>query len=112
MFLVFFGGISLHVSQALLCHMLEIDMQWGATSKEVEFANFFTEVPKVAKKFKYSIGLSTIMIVVMTIMARASFIPWSWNIDLFVAIFPMAMMCACHLLLPVALNPGLMTFFW
>jgi hypothetical protein len=92
--------------------MFEIDVQWGATSKEVESANFFTEVPKIAKKFKWSIGLSLFILVGMIVMAKGTFIPWSWNIDLFVAIFPLALMCTCHLLLPVALNPGLMTFFW
>ncbi len=112
MFIVFFGGMSLHVSQALLCHMFEIDMSWGATAKEVEFSNFFIEVPKVAKKFKWSMCLSLFMIAVMIIMAEGTFIPWSWNITQFVAIFPMAMLCACHLLLPIALNPGLMTFSW
>jgi hypothetical protein len=112
MFAIFFGGISIHVSQAILCHMFEVNMQWGATSKEVEFANFFTEVPKVANKFKWSISFSLFTIVAIITMAEGTFIPWSWNINLFVAIFPLALMCSCHLLLPIALNPGLMTFFW
>ncbi|KAH6719302.1 glycosyl transferase family group 2-domain-containing protein [Leptodontidium sp. MPI-SDFR-AT-0119] len=112
MFVLFFGGMSLHISQALLCHMFSIDMSWGATSKEVEFSNFFIEIPKVFKSFKYSIALSLTVIAGMVIMAVGDFIPWSWNIDQFVAIFPLAMLCACHLLLPVALNPGLMTFSW
>lgn len=46
MFAIFLGGLSLHVSQALLAHMFEINMTWGATSKEAEFSNFFIEVPK------------------------------------------------------------------
>lgn len=50
MLAIFLGGLSLHVSQALLAHMFEIDMSWGATSKEAEFSNFFIEVPKVLKK--------------------------------------------------------------
>jgi hypothetical protein len=69
MFMIFFGGISLHVSQALLCHMFEIDVSWGATSKEVEFSNFFIEVPKVLKKFKYSIGMCLLTIASMIVMA-------------------------------------------
>lgn len=76
------------------------------------FANFFTEVPKVAKKFKYSMTYSVFMIVVIIIMANATFIPWSWNINIFIAIFPVAMLCTCHLPVPIALNPGLMTFYW
>jgi hypothetical protein len=28
---IFFGGMSFHVSVALLAHLFHIDMQWGAT---------------------------------------------------------------------------------
>lgn len=52
MLAIFLGGLSLHVSQALLAHMFEIDMTWGATSKEAEFSNFFIEIPKVLKKVR------------------------------------------------------------
>ncbi len=47
---IFLGGLSLHVSQAILAHMFEVNMTWGATAKEAEFSNFFIEVPKVLKK--------------------------------------------------------------
>jgi hypothetical protein len=33
MFIIFFGGLSMHLSWALLCYLLSIDMQWGATAK-------------------------------------------------------------------------------
>jgi hypothetical protein len=33
MFVIFFGGISMHLSRALICYLLSIDMQWGATAK-------------------------------------------------------------------------------
>ena len=112
MLCVFLGGLSLHVSQALLCHMFEIDMTWGATSKEAESSNFFKEVPKVFKKFKFSLLFSIVGIIGMIILARAPFIPFSWEIRDFVAILPMATLCASHLLLPLALNPALMTFSW
>lgn len=110
MFVVFFGGISIHVSQALLAHMSSIDMQWGATAKEVERSNFFLEVPKIAKRFKWSMLFCFALIAAMVIMAEAPFIPWSWNITEFVAIFPLALMVACHMLLPIVLNPSLMAF--
>ena len=54
---IFLGGLSLHVSQALLAHMFEINMTWGATSKEAEFSNFFIEVPKVLKNVRVQIPL-------------------------------------------------------
>ncbi|KAK5655991.1 hypothetical protein OQA88_5129 [Cercophora sp. LCS_1] len=109
---IFLGGLSLHVSQALLAHMFEIDMTWGATSKEAEFSNFFIEVPKVLKKFKFSMLFATLFIVGMIILAVAPFIPYSWHIKDFVAILPMATVAGSHLLLPLALNPALMTFSW
>ncbi|KAK7526800.1 glycosyl transferase family group 2-domain-containing protein [Phyllosticta citriasiana] len=113
MFVVFFGGISLHVSQAILAHMFSIDMQWiqqGATAKEVERSNFFLEVPKIAKRFKWSMLFCLVMIAVMVIMAIGPFIPWSWKITEFTAIFPLAIMVASHMLLPIVLNPSLMAF--
>ncbi|EHL00808.1 putative Glucans biosynthesis glucosyltransferase H [Glarea lozoyensis 74030] len=110
MLAIFLGGLSLHVSQALLSHMFEIDMTWGATSKEAEFSNFFIEVPKVLKKFKFSMIFSIVGIVGIIILATADFVPYDWRIKDFVAILPMATVTASHLLLPLALNPALMTF--
>lgn len=52
MLVIFLGGLSLHLSQALLAHMFEIDMTWGATAKELDQSNFFLEVPKVLKKVR------------------------------------------------------------
>jgi hypothetical protein len=112
MLAIFLGGLSLHVSQALLAHMFEIDMQWGATAKEAEFSNFFIEVPKVLRKFKFSMAFSIVGIAGITVLATASFVPWDWRITDFVAILPMATVAASHLLLPLALNPALMTFSW
>ncbi|KAG9248649.1 glycosyl transferase family group 2-domain-containing protein [Calycina marina] len=112
MLAIFLGGLSLHVSQALLAHMFEIDMTWGATSKEAEFSNFFIEVPKVLKKFKFSFVFSIVGIIGMILLAIGPFIPYGWEITDFVAILPLATVTASHLLLPLALNPALMTFSW
>ena len=112
MLAIFLGGLSLHVSQALLAHMFEIDMTWGATGKEAEFSNFFIEVPKVLKSFKYSLSFCIVATVGMIVLATADFIPYDWMITDFVAILPMATIVASHFLLPIALNPALMTFSW
>ncbi|KAF4124458.1 hypothetical protein GMORB2_5124 [Geosmithia morbida] len=112
MLAIFLGGLSLHVSQALLAHMFEVNMTWGATSKEAEFSNFFIEVPKVLKKFKGSIVFSLLSIIAMIVLAVAPFVPHDWKITDFVAILPMATVAASHFLLPLALNPALMTFSW
>ncbi|RMX71440.1 hypothetical protein D0869_15632 [Hortaea werneckii] len=110
MFAIFLGGLSLHVSQAILSHMFEIDMSWGSTSKEAEQTNFWKEIPKTFNAFKYSIGFATFFIIVMIILATGNFIPYSWNIGSFIAILPLSTVCASHLLLPFVLNPGMMQF--
>lgn len=107
---VFLGGVSLHVSQALLCHLLCIDLAWGATNKEAEATTFFREMHKVMRNFKYTFLWCLFTTVVMVVMATV--VPWSWRIELFVAIFPMALVTANHFLLPIILNPGLMLFTW
>ncbi|ROV98715.1 hypothetical protein VMCG_06806 [Cytospora schulzeri] len=109
---IFLGGLSLHLSQALLSHMFQIDMTWGATSKEAEFSNFFIEAPKVLKNFRWSMIFSLSFIILMVILACAPFIPYDWRITDFVAILPMATVATSHMLLPIALNPALMTFSW
>ncbi|RFU24793.1 hypothetical protein B7463_g11549, partial [Scytalidium lignicola] len=109
---IFLGGLSLHVSQALLSHLFEINMTWGATAKEAEFSNFFIEVPKVLKKFKFSMMYSVIVIAGMIIIAVAPFVPNDWRIQGFTAILPMSAVAVSHLLLPLVLNPALMTFSW
>ena len=107
---VFLGGISLHVSQAILSHMFSIDMSWGATSKEAEDTTFFAEIPKILKNFKWSFIFCFACIALM--VACADFLPPLWRIDLFISIFPLCSIVAGHLLLPIALNPGLMKFTW
>lgn len=110
---IFLGGLSLHVSQALLAHMFEIDMVWGATAKEIEFSNFFIEVPKVLRRFKISFAFSLLAIIAMVVLATgSSFVPHDWMIKDFVAILPMATVAGSHMLLPIVLNPALMTFQW
>ena len=109
---IFLGGLSLHVSQALLAHMFEINMTWGTTSKEAEYSNFFIEAPKVLNKFKFSFAFSTLAITAMVVLSTASFVPDPWMIKDFVAILPMATVAGSHMLLPIALNPALMTFQW
>jgi hypothetical protein len=107
---LFLGGISLHVSQALLCHFFEIDMTWGATAKEVEDTTFFEEMPKLLKRFKGTFIFCILCTGMM--IAGALFAPIFWRITDFVAIYPLCTVVVSHFLLPVALNPALMMFTW
>jgi hypothetical protein len=87
-------------------------MTWGATSKEAERSNFFTEVPKVVRKFKFSMAFAFVGIIAMVWLATnpGGLIPYDWVIKDFIAILPMSTVTASHLLLPIVLNPALMTF--
>ncbi|KAI9819367.1 MAG: hypothetical protein M1826_001164 [Phylliscum demangeonii] len=110
MLALFLGGLSLHVSQAMFAHMFEINMQWGATAKERVDSSFFIEVPKILKRFKLSFLLVLLATTAMIVLAKASFIPPDFRITDFVAILPLASILISHFLLPIALNPDLMTF--
>ena len=107
---IFLGGVSLHVSQALLCHLFSINMTWGATSKEVENTTFFKEIPKLIKSFKFM--FLWCFICAGTMIYLALFRHDSWRIGFFTAIWPLGTVVTSHFLLPIALNPSLMLFTW
>ncbi|KAF2138548.1 uncharacterized protein K452DRAFT_301083 [Aplosporella prunicola CBS 121167] len=107
---LFLGGISLHVAQALLCHLFSIDMSWGATAKEVEHITFFDEIPRVLKRFKYTFAFCVAALVMM--VAGATVFPPLWRIQTFVAIYPLSTIVFAHMFLPIFLNPNLMLFTW
>jgi hypothetical protein len=110
MMMLFLGGLSLHLSQALLSHMFGIEMNWGATSKEAENTTFFKEVGKVIKNFKYTLIFCIVMSLGM--IACAWIVPWNWQIRQFFAIWPLATIIFSHFFLPIMLNPNLMLFTW
>ncbi|KAK3078326.1 hypothetical protein LTS18_007801 [Coniosporium uncinatum] len=110
MMTIFLGGVSLHVSQALISHMFGIDMSWGATSKEAEDISFFQEIPRVIKRFKFTFIFCIACAIMMALMATVA--PYMWQIRLFIAIWPLGTIIVCHFLLPIALNPNLMLFTW
>ena len=112
MFAIFLGGLSLHVSSALLAHMFGYNMTWGSTTKEVSTTTFFEEVPLILKRFKFSMAFALGSIAMMVALGTGlgGIVPYDWMITDFVAILPMATVAGSHLLLPIALNPGLMRF--
>jgi hypothetical protein len=108
MFAIFFGGISFHISLAILAHMFGVNMQWGATNKEKTITNFFEEIPKIFKRCKYMYLFLFPMIGGMIYLGN--FAPRGWVINQGVAVVPMAVTLVSHFLLPFVLNPGLMVF--
>ena len=69
-----------------------------------------TEIPYIWSHFKFTILLSLLMLVMMVILGVAPWIPYSWEITTFLAWWPMTSIWGSHLLLPIVLNPSLMTF--
>ncbi|KAF2454646.1 glycosyl transferase family group 2-domain-containing protein [Lineolata rhizophorae] len=108
MFTVFFGGLSFHLNLALLAHMFHIDMQWGATAKEVENSNFFKEIPKIFKSFKWM--YITMVPIIGAMIYLGCYAPRGWEIQGATAVVPLAVQVGCHILMPFLLNPALMVF--
>ena len=107
----FFGGLSIHLSQALLAHLFSYNITWGATKKEVEKSNFWLEVPKIMRRFWLALVVSVLVAVAMGILAT-DLVPRGWQIlgiD-WAVVFPIAITIGCHVLYPVVLNPWLMIF--
>ncbi|KAF4566319.1 hypothetical protein EYR36_011738 [Pleurotus pulmonarius] len=110
-FFFLFGGMAIPVSQALLAHLFSYNITWSATIKEVERSNFFKEVPKIAKRFWFSMVVSIAIIVAM-IICSTSLVPYQWRVDgsSWAVILPLAISTASHILQPIVLNPWLMIF--
>jgi hypothetical protein len=108
MFAIFFGGLSFHLSCAILAHMFGIDMQWGATNKEKENSNFFKEIPKILNSFKWLFIIMFICIGGMIYLG--CFAPRGYEIRGVTAVVPLAMAVTSHIMMPLVLNPSLMVF--
>ncbi|KAG2365959.1 glycosyl transferase family group 2-domain-containing protein [Suillus spraguei] len=110
-FFFFFGGLSIHLSQALLSHLFSYNITWGATKKEVEQSNFFIEVPKIIKRFRVALVLCLIVVAGMVILSTPA-VPVGWRVDStdWAVILPLAIVVGSHILFPIVLNPWLMIF--
>ncbi|THH12413.1 hypothetical protein EW146_g7729 [Bondarzewia mesenterica] len=110
-FFFFFGGLPIHLSQALLAHLFSYNITWGATKKEVERSNFFIEVPRILRRFWLALSLSTLVIIAMVILATP-LPPPAWRIPGYdwAVILPLAIVAGSHILYPIVLNPWLMIF--
>ncbi|KAH7383929.1 glycosyl transferase family group 2-domain-containing protein [Pyrenochaeta sp. MPI-SDFR-AT-0127] len=109
-FIIFLGGVSLHISQAIFCHFFSIDMEWGATTKEEEKVSFAEAMRNVIRKFKWSF-LFCFLVTGLMLYCRFG-LQEDWQIKLLVAIWPMGAVVVNHFLLPIVLNPELMRLTW
>ncbi|KAF9220635.1 hypothetical protein BS17DRAFT_310069 [Gyrodon lividus] len=110
-FFFFFGGLSIHLSVALLAHMFSYNITWGATKKEVERSNFFIEVPRILKRFWLAFLLSFACLAMMVIFTL-DFVPPGWQIPgtYWAVIIPLGIVAVSHIIFPIVLNPWLMIF--
>ncbi|MCJ1407038.1 hypothetical protein MMC19_001108 [Ptychographa xylographoides] len=107
---IFFGGMSMHISGAILAHMFGVNVHWGATMKEAQNTTFFVEVGKLVRKFWATFAFCILMTGAMIYLTN--FAPIFWQITEFIAIFPLATVIFTHFMMPIALNPSLMLFTW
>ncbi|KAJ2912856.1 hypothetical protein MD484_g7548, partial [Candolleomyces efflorescens] len=110
-FFFFFGGLSIHISVAILAHMFSYNITWGATKKEVERSNFWIEVPKILKRFRVSLIICLICAIAIAILATP-LVPPAWQIPItnWAVIVPLGIAILGHVLYPIVLNPWLMIF--
>ena len=99
---VFFGGLSIHLTKAIVCHFFSINMEWASTGKELEETGFFIGMDKILKDFKY------MYIIVFSLTAMMVYLgvyaPVGWKINDFTIVLPVGNQLACHFLLPVVLG--------
>ncbi|KAJ9105388.1 hypothetical protein QFC21_001758 [Naganishia friedmannii] len=108
-FFFFFCGMSYHLTTALLAHLTGYDMSWAMTEKEVDFSNFFKEVPAIIKRFWTAFIPAFVVMVGCGVMA-SPYIPEGYRILDFTAILPAMAQAGSHFLYPIVLNPWLMHF--
>ncbi|KAI0028398.1 glycosyl transferase family group 2-domain-containing protein [Vararia minispora EC-137] len=110
-FFFFFGGLAIHLSQALLSHLFSYNITWGATKKEVERSNFFIEVPRILRRFWMSFLLSFTAFIAMAILAT-DLVPQGWRVsgDQWAVLIPITISAGSHILFPIVLNPWLLQF--
>lgn len=102
LFMIFFGGISIHLCKAIFSHFLGLKMEWNSTAKELEATGFFIGMDKIIKDFKYMYIIVFLIAGVMIYMAL--YAPHGWEIVNFSMIVPVANQITCHFLLPLALG--------
>jgi hypothetical protein len=101
--------LSIHLSKAILAHLVSYNITWGATKKEVERSNFFLEVPKILVRFRVALICSVLVLGGVIAMMLPVF-PMEWQVTAWAIILPITIVAICHILFPIALNPYLMVF--
>lgn len=108
-FSIFFTGMSLPLSAALIAHPLGYNMTWSSTVKTVEKSNFFLQLPIIWRRFRTALIVFTTMCIAMIVLSQG-FVPMAWRITNPEVFIPMSLIAGSHLLWPFALNPWFLSF--
>ncbi|KAH8202362.1 hypothetical protein TruAng_003435 [Truncatella angustata] len=98
-FLIFFGGLSWHVSYSLLAHLFNLPIEWSSTAKELESTGFFVGIDSVLKQFKWVLLFMFILTGGMIYLAVGA--PQGWEINNWPTVLPLALQIIGHVGLPV-----------
>lgn len=102
LFTIFFSGLSGHLAKALLFHLLDIEISWGATAKSLEATSFSEEIPRIWKKYRVMYAL--ICAVALCMLVFAYLAPWQFRIRGFSTTLPLAWLLVCHATVPILFN--------
>ena len=96
---LFFSGLSWHISYALLAHLFCLPIEWTSTAKELEEGGFFVSVERVIEKFKYVIVFMFMLI--GCLIYFGNFAPSGYLISGWYYIVPISLQIFGHLGLPI-----------
>ncbi|CAD7697829.1 unnamed protein product [Ostreobium quekettii] len=102
---LFFNGISMHLFSSILSHLLDIDVEFGATQKEIKQTNFFQEMGHTLYTYKWQYALNGLFLCIVIGLYIA---PSPWAIRAPHSIIPIGTSIFGHMMAPILLNPVLM----
>lgn len=108
--IIFLGGLSMHLSYALVAHMCSLKMEWGATAKTLESGTFASEVPKIWARFKWMYALILLLSALQIFMAVG--VSTKYAIHGITANGPLSFLLIMHAAMPFALNPNSYASEW
>lgn len=110
LFCVYMGGLSWHMVVSITSYFFSLPLLWGATAKDIDDSNFFKEVPKAMKNYRYMYVICILLVGMM--VSLAFFVPYQFKIRMLIVALPLGWSVTCHFLAPIVLNAQLMTFAW
>ncbi|EIW68701.1 hypothetical protein TREMEDRAFT_11927, partial [Tremella mesenterica DSM 1558] len=108
-FAIFFTGMSMPMSFALVSHAIGYNMTWSTTVKSVEKSNFFLQLPLIWKRFWPQLVFFTIVIVGV-IITSTSVVPPGYRVGSLEVWIPISLIAGSHILWPFVLNPWFLSF--